>query len=66
MILVQDGCFCDYEMNIFMRLFFENDADVQVFTNLEKRGGGGEKLPVSPADAAQNGGNAKETVPSDA
>lgn len=40
MILVQDGCFCDYEMNIFMRLFFENDADVQVFTNLEERGGG--------------------------
>ena len=40
MILVQDGCFCYYEMNIFMRLFFENDADVQVFTNLEKRGGG--------------------------
>lgn len=40
MILVQDGCSCEYEMNIFMRLFFDNDADVQIFTNLCEEGGG--------------------------
>lgn len=40
MILVQDGCACEYEMNIFLRLFFEGDRDVQVFTNFVERDGG--------------------------
>lgn len=34
MLLVQNGFSCEYEMNIIMRLFFDANEDVSVYTNL--------------------------------
>lgn len=33
MLLIQNGIYCEYEMDIFMRLFFNSDEDVTVLTN---------------------------------
>ncbi len=34
MLLVQNGFDCEYEMNVFMRLFFNMNEDVYIYTNL--------------------------------
>lgn len=38
MLLVQNGFSCEYEMNVFMRLFFEQNEDVYVYTNFSHEG----------------------------
>lgn len=35
MLLVQNGFNCEYEMNVFMRLFFNNTDDVYVYTDVK-------------------------------
>lgn len=39
MELIQNGFACEYEMNVFMRLFFEKDEDVTVVTDTEYENG---------------------------
>lgn len=38
MLLVQNGFDCEYEMNVFMRLFFDVKEDAYVYTNLTYEG----------------------------
>ncbi|MBQ7794195.1 MAG: coproporphyrinogen dehydrogenase HemZ [Clostridia bacterium] len=38
MLLQQNGFECEYEMNVFMRLFFDASDDVYVYTNLTYEG----------------------------
>ncbi len=35
MRLVQNGFFCEYEMNVFMKMFFDKNDDVNVFTDFK-------------------------------
>lgn len=39
MLLVQNGISCEYEMNVFMRLFFDAKSNTYVYTNVDTNGG---------------------------
>lgn len=39
MILIQEGFKCEFEMNIFMNIFFEKEEDVRVYTDFSQNGG---------------------------
>ena len=34
MLLIQNGLNCEYEMNVFIRLYFNNNDDGIIYTNL--------------------------------